>query len=556
MITNNGVEIISKYLAGQASSYASHIAIGTGARPLSNSQKVVIAPSGTLSYIGVSGGVHYATITTTQTVPYIEIGDLITATAGSPGTLGAGVVTVSDISVGNNPKVFQVQSTAIMTSGTITQISVSTNLLSKTLSNQTELNFEIDRFPITSRAYVVDKQTVKCSSMFISGSDRVTVVVSTAPQVFGVGDVVFITDVDYQSTGPVSDTQVNGMYTIVSTSSTGFIAKQYDDTLGTWDSSLFNVNYTGFASNASLFNATVYTKQLSLTAEIADSNQYDITELGLYSLGSNQLSNSASDSKTLLTFSSDEDWKYFNNLTNETPDVSYLTPMASTLNMTVPTFVSANDAYWTTVSSDTYRILRQEKPRIYVDALIMPGNTSEFVSGTTFTTASKYVIKTSSITLDKASSADELSLAFSIANATANPTVAPTSFHIMIEFLCRNGTDSAKMLFDQSLLTDVIPANRYIVLDKALSTLSTTAFFTWGAVTSVKVYSSIEVSGTPTNQFAIVLDALRFKSVSVENPLYALTAYTIVNNSTALPIYKKANSSELVNFRIDLQIGQ
>ena len=34
MITDNGKELISKYLIGQAPAYASHIAIGCGAKPL------------------------------------------------------------------------------------------------------------------------------------------------------------------------------------------------------------------------------------------------------------------------------------------------------------------------------------------------------------------------------------------------------------------------------------------------------------------------------------------------------------------------------------------
>ena len=34
MITNKGKDIIAKYLIGQAPAYASHIAIGCGAKPL------------------------------------------------------------------------------------------------------------------------------------------------------------------------------------------------------------------------------------------------------------------------------------------------------------------------------------------------------------------------------------------------------------------------------------------------------------------------------------------------------------------------------------------
>jgi hypothetical protein len=45
MITNNGKEIVAKYLLGQAPSFASHIAAGCGSRPLSTEDSVVISPT-------------------------------------------------------------------------------------------------------------------------------------------------------------------------------------------------------------------------------------------------------------------------------------------------------------------------------------------------------------------------------------------------------------------------------------------------------------------------------------------------------------------------------
>jgi hypothetical protein len=45
MITNNGKEIVAKYLLGQAPSFASHIAAGCGSRPLSSEDSVVISPT-------------------------------------------------------------------------------------------------------------------------------------------------------------------------------------------------------------------------------------------------------------------------------------------------------------------------------------------------------------------------------------------------------------------------------------------------------------------------------------------------------------------------------
>ena len=96
----------------------------------------------------------------------------------------------------------------------------------------------------------------------------------------------------------------------------------------------------------------------------------------------------------------------------------------------------------------------------------------------------------------------------------------------------------AKVLFANSGTT-VINPNRYDVITKNVSDIVTTAGFDWSKVTSLKVYASLEASGTPTDDYAIVLDGLRFENIGTENPLYALTAYTVVNNTTASKIYKQ-----------------
>lgn len=569
MITNSGVELISKYLAGQASSYASHIAIGSGPRPLFNGQSIAVMGSSTIS--NVSGtGPYTATVTitgvagsTNYTVGYIEVGDVVSSPPVQPplypGTLGTGVVTVTAIT---GPKTFTVSSTSAITAGATTGISVTTNISSQNLSSKTKLDFEMARFPITSRSYVVDKEVASCTSLIISGTNQITVATSVAHP-FGVGDTVFITDVDYQTTGPTTDTQVNGMYTITSTTSLGFVATQYDSTLGDWGSSLWgslpstNV-YTGYTYNNSLFNATVYTKQISLTAEISDIAKYDITELGLYSLGSNQYTTN-SDSRTLLNFSRGENWEYVDGTSGTTSEIPYVTSMIDNFAAT-PFFASSNDSWWTSDAVDSYRKYRQEKPRMLEDALIVRGDMSNYdgVSANNFTTTSNYIVfQNPGIDLSRSAATDEISIAFSIANAQQAISVVPDSYYIMLEFGYGNGTDTARFTFaDSNPGSTIIGGNRYMVLTQKMSSMVATAGFNWQNVTSLKIYSSIEVSGTPTNQFAIVLDALRFDNVSTQNPLYALTAYTIVNTSSGQVLSKKANSNDLINFRLDFAIGQ
>lgn len=558
MITNSGVEIISKYLAGQASSYASHIAIGSGPRPLTNGQSLSVIGASTISNVAGSGPYTADVTVTTGTVGYIEVGDVITSAPVQPplyvGTLGTGTVTVTDIT---GPKTFSVSSTAAITAGNTTAIYASTTISAQDLSGKTKLDFEMARFPITSRSYVVDKQVASCSSLVISGTNEITVV-TTAAHPFGIGDNVFITDVDYQSTGPTTDTQVNGMYVISSTTSLGFVATQYDTTLGNWDSSLWgslpstNV-YTGYTYNSNLFNSTVYTKQISLTAEVSDIEKYEITELGLYSLGSNQYTTN-SDSRTLLNFTRSENWEYADVSAGTLDTIDYVVSMSDTFSA-LPFFASTNDSWWSDEVMDSKRKYRQEKPRMLEDALVVPGNMSEYDASTAndFTAASDYIVfQNPGIDLSRSAATDEISLAFSIVNASATISVVPTNYYIMLEFGYGNGTDTARLIFSGTEIT----GNRYMVLTKNVSDIIATSGFSWQNVTSLKIYSSVEVSGTPTSQFAIALDGLRFDNVSTQNPLYALTGYTIVNNSDGTRLEKKANSADLINFRLDFAIGQ
>lgn len=545
MITNNGVELISKFLVGQASSYASHIAIGSGARPTSNSQPITVAASGVTVGTVTGSGPYSATLTLTGTSAsdywsYLQVGDIVTATPGT-GSLGSGTVTVSAI---NSAKQITVSSTATMTAGAgLTNVKVSSSLTSQSLSDKSSLDFEIARFPIISRSYVVEKQIVNPSLLKIISPTEVTVTISSGHP-FGIGDEVNIQGINI-GTNP----EVQGIYKITAISSTTFTASVYDPTIVTgWDAADYLINYIGFAYNGNLFNATVFTKQVSLTAEMSDTLQYDISELGLYSLGSNQYSPS-SNSRMLLDFTTEEGWQYFASSTSSFEDIT--TPTLARPIGAVPIYCSANDSYWNTNSP-----LRQEKPRILSDAIILPGALSDW-NGSTFTTSSDYLVLTNpGIDLSKSSASDEVRLAFSIMNAVDTPSALPTSLIIRFEFLCSNGIDSGTLTFTDSGTT-IIKPNRYQVLSKNISDISITSGFDWAKVTSVKVYSTIEnVSGTASDDYAVVLDGLRFENVGTENPLYALTAYTIVNNTTASKISKQANSNDLINFRIDLAVGK
>lgn len=552
MITNNGVEIISKYLVGQASSYASYIAVGSGARPTSNSQPIQVTTTQGLALGTVSGTGPYTSVLTMTGSgaddywSYLKVGDIITATP-STGSLGSGTVTVTSI---NSPKQIGISSTATMTSGIgITNVKVYSSLTSQFLSEKASLDFEAARFPITSRSYMVEKQTVEPSSLSIISPTQVTVTIASGHP-FGIGDKVNVIGVQIPTSGPTANVEVNGLYTITAISSTTFTAEVGPLAVTNWDSSHYSTPYVGYAYNNLVFYATVFTKQVSLTAEISDTSRYNISELGVYSLGSNQYSTSGN-SRILMNFSDTDGWEYYNGT-----GLTTVTTQAVSLPIgTAPYFCTTTDAFW---GSNVYRALRQEKPRILDNGLIVPGGLSNYTSAYTFDPASEYLrLPSPGINLSKATGTDEVRLAYSIMNAVDTPTALPTGIYVMFEFVCSNGVDVAKLYFSEgNPSTTIIYPNRYNVLISTISEIQSTAGFDWDKVTSVKLYCAIEASGTPTDDYAFVLDSLRFENLGTENPLYALTAYTIANNTTASTIDKAANSNDLINFRIDLAVGK
>lgn len=72
--------------------------------------------------------------------------------------------------------------------------------------------------------------------------------------------------------------------------------------------------------------------------------------------------------------------------------------------------------------------------------------------------------------------------------------------------------------------------------------------------TNVTSTSSTGTAEAPSSNYLVGLDALRLENVSTLNPLYGLTGYSVIRTADARPIVKDANSSNLVEFRFGLDV--
>lgn len=82
----------------------------------------------------------------------------------------------------------------------------------------------------------------------------------------------------------------------------------------------------------------------------------------------------------------------------------------------------------------------------------------------------------------------------------------------------------------------------------------TTTTFTYAKAGTVTSQSAVGTVEGPSSNYLVGLDALRLENTSTLNPLYGLTGYSVVRTTESAPIIKEANSSNLIEFRFGLDV--
>jgi hypothetical protein len=439
-------------LLGQTSSFASHIAVGCGATPLSANSFVVTNKA-------LATGATYGTVTlTTSTDHNFVEGDYISVSGvgkdfdGVFAAIAATTGTTIKYTISNNTTT--VSSTAVTPNGKV----------SKNYSTKTSLDFEMFRVPIVSRGYIYE-----------DGLDKVV-----------------------------------------------------------------------------------------LTAELPTEERYEITEIAAYSGGTNPVV--LNDSKQVFSFSTNENWELHTSSTSTAlATVTQRLDLGNELTGDMNT--SQPDAFFTTSENEffniTTRLARQERPRYLNDVAMLVGDISGTITSGGYGTEWTYITSPASTHIhltniftdfDKNSSDDELRLAFTVINKnTTDP--APTTVKVLIEF--SDAHDSATKA--QFQYTGTVDANnRYIVATQKLGDMYKGAGFTWEAVTVAKIYVSVDDSA----DYYIALDGLRLENTYSGNPLYGMSAYSVVKNvytdsayiAYAKPIIKNPNTSNYVELRFALDV--
>jgi hypothetical protein len=317
------------------------------------------------------------------------------------------------------------------------------------------------------------------------------------------------------------------------------------------------------------------------TAELPTTERYGITEVGIYSAGSNPEAGIA-DSKLLRSFSDLENWEY-----HTQSGVSEILRISESLdngtNVIFPLDEEGEEtgypAFRASSDNPTFlyedRISRHEVPRFLDSSIIVRGDTANIAINNEGSlvpddsTSAHIHLTGTSFTLDQNAPTDELKFAFSLINREGEDPEDeyqsindPEEIRIVLEFASNEGGDSQSAFLEINLVDGEngidFGQNRYFVITKQLQDLRSTIGFSWSQVNIIKAYVSVleGVESEPSSNYFIALDGLRLENKTDRHPLYGLTGYSVIKNNEAYPVIKESNSSNFAEFRFGFELDQ
>jgi hypothetical protein len=305
--------------------------------------------------------------------------------------------------------------------------------------------------------------------------------------------------------------------------------------------------------------------KIVFTAELPTEERYEISEIGLYSAGSNPSAGS-DDSKTIFSFSASENWQRHTSVSaTEIPTIS--TPLdedddniISTTSKVFQTNAD-NSIFYKTIRADRY-----ERCRFLNNIVLISGNDADLeidVNDNVVINAGSNHIHLTGIdtNFSKNSPKDELRLALSVVSKDGNSSATPDSVIVMVEFASTESESAEYARFQAELVAGSGPGqysfstNRYCVVSKELQDLYVSPSFTWDSVTVAKIYACAIEDGLPTEDYYIALDAMRLENTQTTNPVYGLTGYSVVKNQDSEAVVKSPNTTNYVEFRFSIDIG-
>jgi hypothetical protein len=430
MITNKGKNIIAKYLIGDAPAYASYLALGCGPKPRPNINEKTGVSTGTIT------GTILSTATTTpitglSSTVGLVVGMRVTKTTGA-GAFG-GITTIISI---DSPTRITVTSTTANTTGSVTfNTSGVASLLS--VSSTAGLWLGAKVVLTSGTGELVSQQETLVTA--ISSSTNFTI-----------------------TPGPT----VNLLSATLSI--------EIDPRKEVLDFEMFRVPISsrGYVNDDGV-------NKIVLTAQLPTEERYEITEVGVYSSGSNAVAGQY-DSKTITAFPADENWQLSIENSLFAPSISsaqfpeFQISATDTFN-NITTNASAFKTSTTNgLFTNSIRSQRYERPRFLSNVFLLKSNSSEI-----FTTllnedspleiqegSESLQLNGTTVDLSKNSISDIMKIAFSIVSITGGSASVPDFARVVVEFANADNSQVAQMQINASNDRLNFSENRYIVGEK------------------------------------------------------------------------------------------
>lgn len=321
------------------------------------------------------------------------------------------------------------------------------------------------------------------------------------------------------------------------------------------------------------------TDKIVLTAEMPTEERYEITEVGVFSAGSNPSAANV-DSRLLYGFTQTENWEYHSETLAQAIPTIY-SPLDGDNNDNIiigsydlngdgtpeeyPVFQTNADNRIFTLSE---RVSRNERCRFLNNIIMMRGDTADIsvdIDGRLSVDSGNHIHLNgiNANIFDRQAPTDEIRFAFSLVNKDGSSLDNPDEVRILCEFASGEGETPSEYefaKFEIILENGTGPgqydfsSNRYFVFTKQLQELIKSSNFSWSAMQLSKISVSVIDAGVPSGEYYIALDAVRVENVTTQNPLYGLTGYSVIKSVDALPLIKVANTTNYIEFRFAVGI--
>jgi hypothetical protein len=465
MITNKGKNIIAKYLIGDAPAYASYLALGCGSKPRPNINEKTGVSTGTITGTILSTGApavdgkFITPITGLSSTVGLVVGMTLTKTSG----VGAFGTSTTITSIDGPDRITVTSSTSAHTAGSVT---FNTNGIASLLSVSSTAGLWLG-------AKVV--LTSGVGELAVQQETIVTAISSTTNFTITPGPTVNLLDAT--------------------------LSIEIDPRKEVLDFEMFRIPISsrGYVNDDGV-------NKIVLTAQLPTEERYEITEVGVYSSGSNTIAGRY-DSKTITAFSGDENWQLSVGSSLFAPSVSsaqfpeFQLKATDTFNVITTTASAFKTSTTNGLFTNSVRSERYERPRFLSNVFLLKSNSSEIFTTLLDESSPLEIIQDgkeslqlngATVDLSKNSISDIMKIAFSIVSITGGSSSVPDFARVVVEFANADNSQVAQMQINASNARLNFSENRYVVGEKRLDELSYSVGgqFSWRNVSVIRVYAS------------------------------------------------------------------